>query len=351
MAAADAVYELLRSALTESGGSALLVVDENVDASRCPATIEGRPVDYLTNRVDLCHALTAAGAQARCSDFDFSDYPAGALGSIAYRISKEKAAVHHVINEAGRLLAPGGRLVLIGHKNEGLNTYAGKAAARLGGACSRRRGPGGVSACSIPRAGAAGAPLADDDYAHLRPTIDIGTAMLLSKPGIYGWQKIDRGSALLIDCLRQWLSQARLPASPAVLDLGCGYGYLSVMASRLVDGRFVATDNNLAAVTACAQNFALCSVAGRVVPDDCGQQLTERFDLVLCNPPFHQGFATSADITGRFLASAAAHLAPDGAALFVVNQFIGLEAKAGAGFTHVDELRRQDGFKVALLRR
>ena len=85
------------------------------------------------------------------------------------------------------------------------------------------------------------------------------------------------------------------------------------------------------------------------MPDDCAQQLTERFDLVLCNPPFHQGFATSTDLTGRFLEAAAAHLAPGGAAVFVVNQFIGLEARARACFARSAVLRQQDGFKVVLL--
>ena len=352
MAAPDPLYELLRELLDEGNDPTLLVIDENVDAAQLPQAAAGRRVRYLTNRIDLGRALSASGGNVTCNDFDADAFPDGAFDTIGYRISKEKALVHHIINASARLLAPGGRLVLIGHKNEGLNTYAAKAAERLGGDHSRRRGRGGVTACSIHRGSRPGARLADDDYRDLRPTVAIGDITLCSKPGIYGWQKVDRGSALLIECLAQWLLDApRLPPSPQVLDLGCGYGYLSVMASGLMEARFVATDNNLAAVAACRQNFSLCAVPGRVVADDCAQQVPEQFDLVLCNPPFHQGFATSHDITGSFLAAAATHLTHSGAALFVVNQFIGLEAKARDYFRRAEELRRRDGFKVVLLRR
>ena len=67
---------------------------------------------------------------------------------------------------------------------------------------------------------------------------------MYSKPGIYGWQKIDRGSALLIEQLSDVLaSMARAPKRLA--DLGCGYGYLSIMAAQqLPDCQWLMTDNN-----------------------------------------------------------------------------------------------------------
>lgn len=85
------------------------------------------------NRFDLIRCLRAQGWPAHFSDFDLSPWADGSLNRILYRVSKEKAIVHHLINEAARLLKPTGELVLIGDKNEGIRTYARKAQQRLGG--------------------------------------------------------------------------------------------------------------------------------------------------------------------------------------------------------------------------
>ena len=39
-----------------------------------------------------------------------------------------------------------------------------------------------------------------------------------------------------------------IPVNSSVLDLGCGYGYLSIRASRVTKAKIIATDNNAAAI-------------------------------------------------------------------------------------------------------
>ncbi|MET0378973.1 MAG: methyltransferase, partial [Spongiibacteraceae bacterium] len=196
-----------------------------------------------------------------------------------------------------------------------------------------------------------GARLDDQNYSVLREielsekTFD-ETRRVWTKPGVYGWQKIDAGSALLAQCLTQVWPQA--PAS--VLDLGCGYGYLSLrIAQQWTDATLTATDNNVAAVHACKKNLATFSDRAEVVLDDCAVAIEKKFDAVICNPPFHQGFSVEGDLTTRFLQSARAHLHKNGRALFVVNQFIPLERKAQPLFSRVSEVSRTEGFKVLVL--
>jgi 16S rRNA (guanine1207-N2)-methyltransferase len=84
----------------------------------------------------------------------------------------------------------------------------------------------------------------------------------------------------------------------------------------------VATDNNAAALLACQANFAAQGVNGTVVAGNCGDGLDQRFDALLCNPPFHRGFTHHGDLTEQFLVAIARLLSARGRALVVVNRFI-----------------------------
>ncbi len=325
-----------------------MIADEHLAALANP------PVDtrllYLSNRYDVAGNLAKHGAQANLSDFEFNAYPPAAFAAIVYRISKEKAVVHHIVNAAGRLLDKNGQLILIGHKQEGLNSYSRQAKQYLGGTMSQMRDTKGYRAITIGRGAELGTPLDDSDYSQIRATLETeqgGT--LFSKPGVYGWRKIDRGSRLLVEAIRDFLAGDSLRQLNRVLDLGCGYGYLSVTLAGLGASHVVATDNNIAAVTVCRRNFYAHNIAGQVIADDCAAHIEQLFDTVVCNPPFHQGFNTSRSITLKFLQQARRRLLPSGRAFFVVNQFVGIEAGAAEVFSSVVEIYRGEGFKVLLM--
>jgi 16S rRNA (guanine1207-N2)-methyltransferase len=143
------------------------------------------------------------------------------------------------------------------------------------------------------------------------------------------------------------------PKALSVLDLGCGYGFLSVraIAAGLQIKRLCLTDNNAAALLSAKQNLSQhypgpqCSI----VAADCADQVSDKFDLILCNPPFHQGFSVDDSLSDRFLRSAKNRLKPKGQAIFVVNSFISLEKKALGIFDHVQCLINNKQFKVLLL--
>lgn len=310
-----------------------------------PAPLRRPGCRVISNRYDVWQTLNNAGIDARFSDFDTAHLPRAGLQRVCYRVSKEKPVVHHLINSAARLLAPDGALWLAGAKDEGIRTYCDKAGALFGNKADIRK-QGKVYLARVVRTDAPPGPELDDhDYARLRPVAEQHGIELLGKPGLFGWDKIDRGSALLAEQLPNWLE--RFPQPPrTLLDLGCGYGYLAVMAHRHGIERIVATDNAAAALIACRANFERHAVAGEVIAGDCGNTLDERFDALLCNPPFHQGFAAERGLTERFLAAATRLLAPRGRALFVVNRFIPLERLAKAHFRQIVPYCNDPGFRV-----
>lgn len=323
----------------------LVIADENCRDAPWQLLPPGCRV--LSNRWDVAEQARTAGLDTRFSDFDLSEWNESP-GTIAYRVSKEKPVVHHILNEARRLLASDGHLILAGEKSEGIKGYASKMA-KLFGQETRAHKEGKQYYCNTVQSdpSAEWEPLEDQNYCAIREVACQNGVRIHGKPGIFGWDRIDAGSAMLVAQLPELLGAA---ACKRLLDLGCGSGYLAALASQYTQ-EVVATDNNAAALTVTARTFATNRINGLVVAGDCGDRVEPAFDLILCNPPFHQGFEHSGDLTRRFLQAAARLLHRQGQALFVVNAFIGLETLAIQYFSDCQVVARDRSFKVIRLRR
>lgn len=130
------------------------------------------------------------------------------------------------------------------------------------------------------------------------------------------------------------LSSGLVPAGAEVLDVGTGSGALAVAAAATAS-RVVAVDVNPHAVR-CARINALLNGFERRIEVRHGSLFEpvagERFDLVVCNPPYYPGrpgtdlevALRSPGFAGGFAAGLAAHLKPPGSALVVLSS-AGLE--------------------------
>lgn len=347
--ALNSIIQALAAATTNKKARLVWCTDENTLNSPPPA-FDHQQLLVLTNRYDVARQMQASGLNTLFNDFDFSQIPENSIDNFFYRVSKEKPVVHHLLNQAWRCLKPGGKLLLTGYKNEGTKTYIEKIAKLFD--CNKniqKKGPV-YSAELYKQTECDTTKLLDDSqYAQARTIAPESGLKLLSKPGLFGWNKIDAGSALLIE----QLSQLSLPQSSICLDLGCGYGYLSIAAASLSNCKdiqaWILTDNNAAALQLAQQNLLANQITGEVIPADAGKELSTKADLLLCNPPFHQGFEIDGDLTDKFLQNAKRLLAPNGIALFVVNQFIPLERKAAPLFKQVKLLADNGSFKVIRL--
>lgn len=343
----DKSLQLLITAINAAKGPSLWLADEHVTAAALAQVQPRADLCVITNRCDVAAHCEQRGIRVAINDFLLTGDQQYA--AIFFRVAKEKALVHHVINRALTALAVGGTLWLAGDKNDGIKTYLDKAATRAGTAVSIQR-DGASLLGSLVRAQPLGESLPDQTYADLRRVEFSANFSAWSKPGIFGWQKIDAGSAFLIEHLQQVFPAEKGQIPTRVLDLGCGYGYLSLSAARhWPAAEFVASDNNATAVIACARNFSEFTLRGEVICSDCGAAIDEKFSAILCNPPFHQGFDVDAELTLRFLRNTRRLLARGGRALFVVNQFIGLERAAAPLFAKVDVVARNKSFKLVVL--
>ncbi len=169
-----------------------------------------------------------------------------------------------------------------------------------------------------------------------------------SRPGLFAWDRIDRGSALLAE----WL-----PAdlSGRVADLGAGYGYLGaqvlarcprVEVLHLYEAERRALDparQNLQQAQARGQGRAVrCDVRWH----DVTLGLPESYDAIVSNPPFHQGRADLPQLGQAFIASAADALGAGGRLLLVANRHLPYESLLRARFGEVHVLAERDGYKA-----
>jgi 16S rRNA (guanine1207-N2)-methyltransferase len=145
---------------------------------------------------------------------------------------------------------------------------------------------------------------------------------VVSKPGVFAWDRLDGGTARLI-------STMEIDRSDRVLDLGCGTGLAGVAAARRApEGEVVLVDADLRAVRSAQRTLEANGVTnGEVLLSDGVARVVERgpFDVVITNPPFHQGRAVDYRVAQQFVRDARKALRAGGRLFLVSNRFIGYE--------------------------
>ncbi len=347
----DKSIDLLINQLASATGHWLIVADENWSQaiwSTIPKSNQ-RTIRVITNRFDVAQAVKQAAIDCQFCDFDFSALNPASFDGVLYRVSKERATSHYVINQTVKILKPRASLVLAGEKNDGLKSYVKQAGKLFSNPVNAEKN-GTAYIASIALNATENDLLSDKNYPQLRSIQLSDNLCLQSKPGIFGWDKIDRGSAFLIDHLPQFLSSFK-NAPQTLLDLGCGYGYIALSASQYGFNRLLATDNNAAAILAAQKNLdSFTTIESSALATDAGDGIDEQFDTILCNPPFHSGFSIDDQLAVKFLSQTQRLLNRSGQALFVVNTFIPLEHKAKSFFERIDVVANNGSFKLISLK-
>jgi release factor glutamine methyltransferase len=122
--------------------------------------------------------------------------------------------------------------------------------------------------------------------------------------------------------------ESLIPPGSSVLDLGTGTGIAALAAARR-GAQVVAVDVNPAAVRCARINALLNELDHRVEvrEGDLFAPVSERFDVILFNPPYYPGTPRdpldrafrAADLPQRFARALAAHLDPNGFALVLLS--------------------------------
>ena len=159
-----------------------------------------------------------------------------------------------------------------------------------------------------------------------------------SQPGIFAWDRIDAGSALLAQ---------HLPALKGEgVDLGCGYGALATVALRSSTvTKLKLVDIDRRAIRAARQNIE--DPRAKVWWADVRTlDAQDDKDFVISNPPFHDGGAEDRRLGQAFIRKAAELLKKGGLAWIVANRHLPYEAELNAAFRRVRLVADAGGYKL-----
>ncbi|WP_029684547.1 16S rRNA (guanine(1207)-N(2))-methyltransferase RsmC [Tatumella saanichensis] len=159
-------------------------------------------------------------------------------------------------------------------------------------------------------------------------------------PGVFSRDGLDPGSALLLSTLTPH-------TKGKVLDLGCGAGVLSVaLAKHSPKVRLWLADVNAAALAASEATLASNGVEGEVFASNVFSDVSGRFDLIISNPPFHEGLQTSLEAANALIRGAAKHLNTGGELRIVANAFLPYPQVLEETFGNHEVLAQTGRFRV-----
>jgi 16S rRNA (guanine1207-N2)-methyltransferase len=131
-------------------------------------------------------------------------------------------------------------------------------------------------------------------------------------PGVFSPSGIDAGTLAM-------LSAVEFQPGEKVLDLGCGYGVVGILAARLIGSdRVVLTDIDPEAVALARVNADLNGVLDiQIVQGDGFTEISDNdFTLILSNPPYHSDFS----VAKAFIEKAWSHLLTGGRLVMVTKR-------------------------------
>ncbi|ELY4599310.1 16S rRNA (guanine(1207)-N(2))-methyltransferase RsmC [Cronobacter malonaticus] len=159
-------------------------------------------------------------------------------------------------------------------------------------------------------------------------------------PGVFSRDGLDVGSDLLLSTLSPH-------TKGKVLDVGCGAGVLAaVLASHSPKVRLTLCDVSAPAVEASRATLAANGFEGEVVASNVFSEIKGRFDMIISNPPFHDGMETSFEAAQTLIRSAVRHLNIGGELCIVANAFLPYPNVLDETFGNHEVLAQTGRFKV-----
>lgn len=107
-------------------------------------------------------------------------------------------------------------------------------------------------------------PFYSDNGVFCKEHLDFGTRLLLEN---IAWDEIDGD----------------------ILDVGCGYGPIGIIASKLTNNKVVMCDVNRRAIHLARMNAKENHVNVTVLESDCYQNINGKFNTIITNPPIRAG--------------------------------------------------------------
>ncbi|MDC0662118.1 class I SAM-dependent methyltransferase [Marinobacter sp. SS21] len=277
----------------------------------------------VTEHYGVYRSLPAAGPWSPLFGYFDDSNPYGNADTVVVFMPKAKAELGLRLRLAGALLAPSGRLVLVGEKREGVAS----AVKQLQSLADSTAKVDSARHCQVWLAErmVSQAPLTVADWLTWHSVEVAGVSVeVAGLPGIFSDGRLDEGTRLLLQSL------ADEPVAGPVLDFACGAGVIGSWLHQWATPRGLAftvdgIDVQAQAVACAWQSYQRAGAQGQIEPGDGLAGAGRQYATLVTNPPFHRGVRTDTSMTERFLAEAARHLQSGGELRLVANSFLPYE--------------------------
>ncbi|MCW9699280.1 MULTISPECIES: 16S rRNA (guanine(1207)-N(2))-methyltransferase RsmC [unclassified Avibacterium] len=168
----------------------------------------------------------------------------------------------------------------------------------------------------------------------------LGDLTIFSLPGVFSATELDVGTALLISTLDH-------PIKGRVLDMGCGAGVIgSYIKQHNPTVALTMTDIHALAVASAQRTFLENNLQAEIFASDVFSQIEGKFDLIISNPPFHDGVDTAFRAVSELISQAKWHLNEGGELRIVANAFLPYADLLDQHFGSHQVLAKTNKFKV-----
>lgn len=161
-------------------------------------------------------------------------------------------------------------------------------------------------------------------------------------PAVFSSAELDNGTKLLLTTF-----DTHTKLSGKVLDLGCGAGVIGAwLKQQFPSIRLTMSDIHAMALESAQRTLAENSLIGEVLASDVFSHLDGRFDLIVSNPPFHDGIDTAYQAVETLISEAKQHLNKGGELRIVANSFLPYPDLLDSAFGSHRVLAKSSKFKV-----
>lgn len=163
--------------------------------------------------------------------------------------------------------------------------------------------------------------------------------LFASDLGVFSKDKIDYGSRVLVESILESDNDFK-----TILDVGCGYGFIGIVLSKILNKEVRLVDVNKRAVHLTNMNLKENKINGEVILSNIYERVSGSYDLIVTNPPIRAGKKVVLEI----LENAENFLSNIGELWFVIRKDQGVKSiiKKLENIYKLDIVKKDKGFFV-----
>ncbi|MEG9487040.1 16S rRNA (guanine(1207)-N(2))-methyltransferase RsmC [Mannheimia indoligenes] len=165
---------------------------------------------------------------------------------------------------------------------------------------------------------------------------------IFALPAVFSSAELDNGTKLLLSTFSK---EDRLKGK--LLDLGCGAGVIgATLKQQFPKIKLTMSDIHAMAIESSRRTLAENHLEGEVLASDVFSHISDRFDFIVSNPPFHDGVDTAYRAVEELIFQAKNHLTKGGELRIVANAFLPYPDLLDKAFGKHEVLAKSTKFKV-----